>query len=575
MPESPADEPSRSAADPGVSASLGLDSIWRACESTIRGDEPDPLLGRDLGGVTLVRVIAEGGMGRVYEGRQRQPSRAVAAKVMRPGLLSRVRLLRFLKELEILGSLQHPGISQIFAAGTYDVDGMQLPYFIMELVPDALPITEFVRREPIPAAPLRLFLDACDAVGHGHAQGVVHRDIKPRNILVDGDGRVKVIDFGVARATTDDAVATSLTTVGQLVGTLQYMPPERVTGGAAEAGPEGDVYALGLVLHEVLAGGLPYDVAGLGLVDAARVISARPVPRRSEAARRVPGPLWAIVQRCLDIDPRRRFADATALAAAIRAADDAVPDRRTVGRRGAAVAIAAVAVVACLAWMGGPARRVVEADAGLDVAAAGGEAGPAAGVPAASDSPEVLASPLPVLAAADADGVVRYSFHTVKDAEPYVVRKVNVRLYEEATKPPLMYWGTALNDVVGFVELRFEFPGTVSTATLSIGLQCWDFVADPSGGVGRGAAAIEVSADGRRWVPLIDDITERKWGTWHANAVLDLPPDVCGGDAVWVRCRVLTELSANEDYCTAQIGRQEYQSANPRPALSVTAVLAE
>lgn len=205
-----------------TASSLGVDSLWRMLELDGDGDGlPDPLIGRDLDGVRVVGMIAEGGMGRVYEGRQDKPARTVAVKVLRPGLTSCEVLRRFANEAEILGRLRHPAIAQIHAAGTFSLLGAHVPYFVMEYVPGAVPITRYARERALSLDErLDLFDTVVDAVAYGHSRGVIHRDLKPGNIVVDEEGRPKVIDFGVARELGRED-GTALTRLGQVLGTLQ------------------------------------------------------------------------------------------------------------------------------------------------------------------------------------------------------------------------------------------------------------------------------------------------------------------------------------------------------------------
>ena len=234
-------------------------------------DAPDMLLGIDLGGVTIKRLIGAGGMGRVYEGWQAPPGRTVAVKVMRPGLAAEEFFRRFDHEARLLARLQHPGIAQVFLVGVHRLPAGEVPFFVMEHLADAVPITDYARRHAgsVPQR-LELFRQACAAVAHGHERGVIHRDLKPGNILVDSQGRVKVIDFGVARSTDADAALTTLETdAGRILGTLQYMSPEQFATGAEQAGVRSDVYALGVVLFELLAERLPYDVRRRPLAEAA------------------------------------------------------------------------------------------------------------------------------------------------------------------------------------------------------------------------------------------------------------------------------------------------------------------
>jgi len=282
--------------------------------------------GTDLGGVTVVRLLAEGGMGRVYEGRQHAPARTVAVKVMRDGLGSAALVRRFEFEAEVLARLSHPHIAQIHTFGTFDGNDGAVPFFVMEFVPDAQPITTYAASRGL-SVPDRvaLFRRVCGAVAHGHQVGFVHRDLKPGNILVDHEGDPKVIDFGVARSTeTDRAAATAATGAGDLVGTLRYMSPEQlgIDGGGVDA--RSDVYSLGLVLHEILAGELPYDLRGRSPVEAACLLAARNgVPLREMTGRfRGPattahdaGQLAVIVGKCLEAQPANRYVTAGALEA--------------------------------------------------------------------------------------------------------------------------------------------------------------------------------------------------------------------------------------------------------------------
>jgi len=194
-------------------------------------------------------------MGNVYEAEQQNPARRVALKMMRSELFGPGLLSRFQRETQILGRLQHPGIAQVHEAGTLEHRGTTLPYFAMEFV-DGRPLGAYAADEGLDTrARLRLFAQVCDAVHHAHAQGVVHRDLKPDNVLVTADGHPKVLDFGIARlAGSDVADPTLVTEVGQVMGTLPYMSPEQVTGRPDEIDARSDVYALGVLLFELLSG---------------------------------------------------------------------------------------------------------------------------------------------------------------------------------------------------------------------------------------------------------------------------------------------------------------------------------
>ena len=277
--------------------------------------ESDPFLGSDVGGVTIVRLIAEGGMGRVYEGKQEKPNRPVAVKVMRPGLALPSLLRRFEYESEVLGRLQHPGIAHIYSVGVHRLGGAAVPYFVMEYIANARTLTKYADDLGLPTRRrLDLFRSVCDAVAHGHQKGVIHRDLKPSNILVDATGQPKVIDFGVARATDSDVALTTIQTgVGQLIGTLQYMSPEQFRGDPNDIDIRSDVYALGVVLYELLAGKPPYDVRKKPIHEVMRIVQEEEPTPLSSFRRELRGDVAVIAGKCLAKEPVRRYASASAL----------------------------------------------------------------------------------------------------------------------------------------------------------------------------------------------------------------------------------------------------------------------
>lgn len=314
QPASPASEGDAPAADPsslkGLTMALGIEPA-----------EPgqDPLLGRDIGGVTIVRLMAEGGMGRVYEGLQEKPKRKVAVKVMRPGFISRQASQRFGMELEILGRLRHPFIAQIFSAGMCDVVGSQVPYFVMEYIPDALPLTFYAKQKMLGIKDrLTLFHKVCDAVAHGHEHGIVHRDLKPSNILVEPTGVPKIIDFGIARTVGESPEQeTALTELGQLIGTLQYMSPEQIEADPAAIDQRTDVYALGVILYELLTGARPYEISNQQLLEAARIVRDKKPISPLKLNPQLDARIVRVTGKCLQKDRNKRFADAGELAEAI------------------------------------------------------------------------------------------------------------------------------------------------------------------------------------------------------------------------------------------------------------------
>jgi len=218
-------------------------------------------VGEEIGAYTLVDVLGEGGMGVVYRAEQRSPiQREVALKLIRRGFDTDRIVARFTSERQALARMDHPSIARVLEAGATP-DGR--PYFVMELV-QGLPITEFCDRERLALRDrITLLLRVCEGIQHAHQKGIIHRDLKPSNVLVarrDGAARPKVIDFGIAKAIENPIDDQSLLTrEGQFIGTPDYMSPEQA--GAIEAGVDTrtDVYALGVLLYELLSGRRPHQ----------------------------------------------------------------------------------------------------------------------------------------------------------------------------------------------------------------------------------------------------------------------------------------------------------------------------
>jgi WD40 repeat protein/predicted Ser/Thr protein kinase len=275
-----------------------------------------PVPQRRVGRYRILRRIAEGGMGAVYEAEQDSPRRTVALKVIRPGLASPALVKRFTHEAQILGRLHHPGIAQVYEAGLGD-DGQ--PFFAMEFI-RGLPLDEYARSHGLDlTARVGLLARVCDAVQHAHDQGVIHRDLKPANILVEEGGQPKVLDFGVARATDADLLTgAGLTKTGQLLGTPNYMSPEQVTAAPAAIDHRADVYALGVILFELAAHRLPFQLENEPLAEAARLILEEDPPRLGSINPELRGDVETVVAKALAKDPARRYASAADLAADLR-----------------------------------------------------------------------------------------------------------------------------------------------------------------------------------------------------------------------------------------------------------------
>lgn len=331
----------RSDAD-GTKSFLETPALRVDSSSATQADE----LPRRIGRYEIIQKIGEGGMGVVYEARQENPGRTVALKVIAPGLGSRQVLRRFQLEAEILGHLQHPGIAHVYEAGVSEVQtasGLTIsqPYLAMELI-RGRPLLEHVNachlgtRERI-----EMLARIADAVHHAHQRGVIHRDLKPANILVEAAetqagqvsksgetssgtrneaiGQPKILDFGVARATDSDIHAVTLQTdVGQLIGTVPYMSPEQVAGDPSQLDMRSDVYALGVILYELLAGRLPLEVRNRAIPDAVRIIREEEPSRLSSINTTFRGDIETIVQRAMEKDRDRRYQSAAELAGDLR-----------------------------------------------------------------------------------------------------------------------------------------------------------------------------------------------------------------------------------------------------------------
>ncbi|MCB9852487.1 MAG: protein kinase [Phycisphaerales bacterium] len=337
-------------------------------------ESDDPRIGSTIGRYTVIRRIAAGGMGTVYEAEQDNPRRRVALKLLRREFATGVNARRFAYESQILAHLRHEGIAAVFDAGTHLDNGIRIPYFAMEYLDNAKSITGYASARALPLDQrLRLFVQVCDAVHYGHQHGIIHRDLKPANILVDTSGRSKVIDFGVARTIDSDiATVTLATEAGHILGTPQYMSPEQFDADPLAIDTRSDVYSLGAVLYELIAGRLPYDIGNAPIASVAQIVKLRPPKRLSAIDRKLGGDLQTIVSTAMTKEPDRRYQSAADLARDIeRYLDDrpilarpssmAYNARKFAKRHPAIVASSTIAVMALITASVVSARFAIQA----------------------------------------------------------------------------------------------------------------------------------------------------------------------------------------------------------------------
>ncbi len=331
----------------GQPATAGSGSLRQEPEESAAESKPQrrpaesDLKGQVIAGrFKLLQKLGAGGMGEVWMAEQREPvKRLVAFKIIKTGRDTQQTLVRFEAERQALAMMDHPNIAKVLDGGTTEAGQ---PYFVMELV-KGIAITKYCDQEQLtPQQRLQLFIPVCQAVQHAHQKGVIHRDLKPSNILIalyDGNAVPKVIDFGIAKAINQKlSDQTMYTEVGQIVGTLEYMPPEQAELNNLDIDTRADVYSLGVVLYELLTGATPFTARQLrdaGILEMLRIIREVDPPKPSTristsatllaiAANRklepkrltslVAGDLDWIVMKCLRKERVRRYDTANGLA---------------------------------------------------------------------------------------------------------------------------------------------------------------------------------------------------------------------------------------------------------------------
>lgn len=273
------------------------------------------------GPYTIGTLLGRGGMGEVYEATRTDPHRTVALKLLRGARASPASLRRFRREVASLARLTHPGISQLYDAGTCEAAGMAVPYFAMELVRGE-PITAYVRRKDLSVqARLELLARVCDIVQFAHQQGVIHRDLKPSNILVSesdqGEAQIKILDFGIARLMDErDTDRTVLTEQGLAIGTPGYMAPEQAGSGVVDT--RADVYAIGALAYVVLTGRPAFDLDGLSTFDAVKRVTEHDPAPLGTVDGRFKGDISLVVATAMQRERERRYATAAELGLDLR-----------------------------------------------------------------------------------------------------------------------------------------------------------------------------------------------------------------------------------------------------------------
>lgn len=301
------------------------DSLLGELGDALRDTGPDDAPpAPDLPGYEIDREISRGGQGVVYLAYHPQTKRRVAIKtLLKRSLATPKQAARFEREVELVAALRHPGIVTLYDSGVTE-DGT--PFLVMEFV-EGERVDRALRsardsgnREKI----VRTLIEVCEAVGAAHLRGIIHRDLKPSNVLLDKEGRPRVVDFGLAREAEAAPQGEGVTIEGEFVGTLYYSTPEQVSSGERAVDVRTDVYALGLMLYELLLGRLPYS-AGDSLSELIKAIAEEEPQRPRRIEPDFPMDLEAVLLKCLEKEQAKRYATALDFADDLRATLEGLP----------------------------------------------------------------------------------------------------------------------------------------------------------------------------------------------------------------------------------------------------------